>query len=127
MSIFWILVLFSHYNTANNIIINFRLIFLFIAISGLILDYLYGDRWEKKYNISHTTRILSNIFYHIIPLIYLVLIKGKNAIALVVLSRTNENVRRVALLHYSKQLLYLIVLLILYCVIINPIEQYRIY
>jgi hypothetical protein len=112
MSIFWIL-LFSHYAGS---IIKFRLIFLFIAINGFILDYLYGDRWEIKYNISHNTRILSNIFYHIIPLIYLLLVKDKNAIALAV-----------ALLYYSKQLLYLLILLIIYCIIINPIEQYRIY
>ncbi len=102
MSFFWILVILRQ----NYIIDYLRLTLYVICIVGIVFNTFYGAKWEDKYGYSAKTRRTSNVIFHILPFVYLLLIKSK------------YNIR------YSRQIIAMLLIFLTYSVLINPIDQY---
>lgn len=102
ISLFWLLLILRN----QYYIDYFRITFIFVSIIGIILNYFYGNKWENKYKISNKTRYIFNIIYHILPLVYLIYTKPIYEI------------------NYYSQILRTIVIMVIYCMFINPFQQY---
>ncbi len=101
---FWGLVVFGQHELLD----KFRLLFLFVSFSGIVLDWLYGEVWERKFGIPHELRLFGNIAYHVLPFVYLVCVQA-----------------RTCCLVSRDQILRLFLVLACYRLLVDPNEQYR--
>jgi hypothetical protein len=102
MSLFWLLVIFRKQFYLDYL----RLTFILIGIFGIILNYIYGKKWEIKYNLSGIKRNISNVICHILPLIYLLYYKPVYKVS------------------FDKQMIICLSIFLIYTLLLNPIEQY---
>ncbi len=102
MTLFWLLVIFKQQYYLDYL----RLTFILIGVFGIILNFVYGTKWEIKYKFSALKRNTSNIICHVLPLVYLLY---------------HQPIYKIS---NSKQIIATLSIFLVFTLLINPIEQY---